>query len=470
MTMIRNALALCAALGWLSACATASNPDAETASAAPAPPAFASTYVPRASTPTLLRGATVLDGDDHEYASTDVLMADGRIVEIGANLALPAGATEVNAAGKFVTPGIIDVHSHLGAYPSPTIDANQDGNEATDPNTAQVWVEHSIWPMDPGFARAIAGGVTMLHILPGSANLFGGRGVTVRPVLGARTAQEMKVPGAPQSMKMACGENPSRVYGGRNSSPATDMGNVAGYRQAFAEAQAYARKWKKYHDAVEAGETDAEEPDRNYQMETLAGVLDGSILLQWHCYRSDQMAAAIEVSHEFGFRIAAFHHAVEAYKIAPLLARENICAAVWADWWGFKIEAYDGIRENLPFVDAGGACAVIHSDSEIGIQRLNQEVAKALSDGRRAGLEITRAHAWTWLSRNPARVLGLGDRTGTLTAGKAADVVVWSGDPFSTYARAERVYVDGALLYDRARVGPPDSDFELGQTYEEGAR
>jgi imidazolonepropionase-like amidohydrolase len=455
----------CAALALLSACAT---PGASTAASDETPPvAFASTYTPRPAPPTLLRGATVIDGDDHEFANADVLMQDGKIVAVGAALALPAGGVEVNAAGKFVTPGIIDVHSHLGVYPSPTIEANQDGNEATDPNTAQVWAEHSVWPMDPGFGRAIAGGVTMLHILPGSANLFGGRGVTMRPLPGARTAQEMKVPDAPQSLKMACGENPSRVYGSRNSSPATDMGNVAGYRQAFAEARAYARKWKDYRDKVAAGDTEAEEPDRDLQMETLAGVLDGSILLQWHCYRSDQMAAAIEVSHEFGFHIAAFHHAVEAYKIVPLLQRENICAAMWADWWGFKIEAYDGIRENIPFVDAGGGCAVIHSDSEVGIQRLNQEVAKALSDGRRAGLDISRAHAWTWLSRNPARVLGLGERTGTLTAGKEADVVIWSADPFSSYARAERVYIDGALLYERGRDGPPDSDFELGQTYQE---
>jgi imidazolonepropionase-like amidohydrolase len=323
-------------------------------------------------------------------------------------------------------------------------------------------VEHSVWPQDPGFARAVAGGITTLHILPGSANLFGGRGVTLRPVLGARTVQEMKFPDAPYTLKMACGENPSRVYGGRNSSPATGMGNVAGYRQAFANAARYARRLER----AEAGEGDP--PDRDLEMETLAGVLSGEILLQWHCYRADEMAIAIDIAREFDFEISAFHHATEAYKIADLLAEEEICAAMWADWWGFKIEAYDGIRENIAFVDAAGGCAIVHSDSEVGIQRLNQEAAKAMSDGRRAGLDISRGEAWTWLSRNPARALGIEDQTGTLTAGLRADVVIWSADPLTSYAVAERVFMDGAQIYERGRGHV--SDFELGQTYREGAQ
>ncbi len=452
--------ALTAAFG-LAACATAPSESDSAASTT----AFASTYAPRASVPTLIRGATVFDGAGAELSNADVLMRDGRVVAVGPNLTAPEGANIIDASGKFVTPGIIDAHSHLGVYPSPGIDATSDGNELTQPNTAEVWAEHSVWPMDPGFGRAVAGGITTLHVLPGSGNLFGGRGTTLRPVLGARTVQEMKFPGAPQSLKMACGENPSRVYGERDSSPATGMGNVAGYRQAFAEAQEYNRRVREHR---ESGEGDP--PDRNLELETLAGVLNGEILLQWHCYRADEMATAIQIAHEFDFEIAAFHHAVEAYKIPDLLARENICAAMWADWWGFKIEAYDGIRENIPFVHAGGACAIVHSDSEVGIQRLNQEAAKALADGRRAGLTITRAQAWTWLSRNPARALGIEQETGTLAAGRRADVVLWSADPLSSYAVAERVFMDGALIYERGRAGEPASDFELGQTYREGAQ
>ena len=451
------------AIACLSVAACATTP-AETDEASDAAP-YPSTYERRPYQPVLIRGATVFDGEGAELQNADVLFQDGRIAAVGQNLSAPAGAEIVDGAGRFVTPGIIDPHSHLGVYPSPSIDATSDGNEATQANTAEVWAEHSIWPQDPGFTRAVAGGVTTLHILPGSANLFGGRGVTVRPVLGARTVQEMKFPGAPQSLKMACGENPARVYGERDQSPSTGMGNVAGWRQSFIEAQRYARQVANYEENSEG-----DPPERNLELETLAGVLSGDILVQWHCYRADEMATAIALSHEFGFHIAAFHHAVEAYKIGDLLEDEGICAAMWADWWGFKIEAYDGIRENIPFVHAEGACAMVHSDSEVGVQRLNQEAAKALSDGRRAGIDITRAQAWTWLSRNPARALGIEDETGTLAPGKAADVVVWSADPLSSYAVAERVYIDGALAYTRGAARSAPSDFELGQTYSEGGQ
>lgn len=468
------ALALLASLS-LAACATTQASDVPKPAAPVATAPFASTYTPRPSTPVIIRGGTVLDGEGGELANADVLLIDGKIAGVGASLAAPGGATEIDARGKYVTPGIIDAHSHLGVYPSPSLQATSDGNELTHPNSAEVWAEHSVWPQDPGFSRAVAGGITTLHILPGSGNLFGGRGVTLRPVLGARTVQEMKFPGAPHSLKMACGENPSRVYGSRNQSPATGMGNVAGYRQAFAKAQEYDRKWSEYRKklaAYDAGDKKGDRPsppDRDLEQETIAGVLNGEILLQWHCYRADEMALAIDISREFNFKIAAFHHAVESYKIADLLARENICSAMWADWWGFKLEAYDGIRENIPFVHAGGACAIVHSDSEVGIQRLNQEAGKALSDGRRAGLDISRSVAWTWLSLNPARAIGVADRTGSLTVGKAADVVVWSADPLTTYAVAERVYIDGALVHERGRDTTP-SDFELGQTYRERAQ
>lgn len=405
-------------------------------------------------------GGTVLDGAGRRIENGVVVVTDGRVAAVGdASTAIPAGYRTVQANGRFVTPGIIDVHSHLGVYPSPGVSGMSDGNEATSPNTAQVWAEHSLWPQDPGFNAARAGGVTTLQILPGSANLFGGRGVTVRNIPSV-TMQGMKFPGAPYGLKMACGENPSRVYGGRNQSPATGMGNMAGYRAAFIAAQDYRAKWDKWR-----ADGEGSPPTRNLQNETLAGVLDGSILVQNHCYRADEMAMMIDLSKEFGFKITAFHHAIEAYKVAPLLAREGICADMWTGWWGFKMEALDAVEANAALVDAQpGSCAVIHSDDAELTQRLNQEAAAALAAGRRIGMNISEERAISWITLNPARSLGIAAETGSLEAGKRADVVIWSANPFSVYARADQVFVDGGLAFDRSNPAfQPVSDFELGQ-------
>ena len=432
---------------------------------------FASTYAPVASGPVLITDATVLTGDGKRLEGADVLMKDGRIAAVGTDLD-PAGATVVDGRGKWVTPGIIDVHSHLGVYPSPGATAHGDGNEMTSPVTAQVWAEHGVWPQDPGFAAALAGGVTSLMILPGSANLIGGRGVVLKNAP-ATTMQAMKFPGAPHSVKMACGENPKRVYGGRGQAPMTRMGNLAGYRAAFIEAQKYREAWDKYEaanrdDGKRRGKSsngNGQPPARDLRMETLAGVLRGDITVQIHCYRADEMALMMDLAREFDFRIAAFHHGVEAYKLADELAAEGICGALWADWWGFKMEAYDGIQENIALVDRpANGCAVVHSDSSEGIQRLNQEAAKVMVRGERAGLSLPPEHAIRWLTANAAKAIGIADQVGTLEAGKMADVVLWNGNPFSVYAKAEKVYVDGALLYDRNDPArQPVSDFMLGQ-------
>ena len=421
-----------------------------------APETYASTYKPVPYGPVLLRGATVLTGTGERLDGADVLMRDGKIAAVGPNLEAPADARVLDARGKWVTPGIIDTHSHLGVYPSPGIASTGDGNEMTNPNTAEVWAEHSVWPQDAGFSKAMAGGVTSLQILPGSANLIGGRSVILKNVPSV-SVQGMKFPEAPYGVKMACGENPKRVYSNRG--PATRMGNMAGYREAFIAAEGY----RKQMDAYRAGKGDA--PRRDLQNETLAGVLSGDITVNIHCYRADEMAQMIDLSREFGFKIGSFHHAVEAYKLADVLARENICGSLWADWWGFKLEAFDGIEENIAIVDrAPGGCAIVHSDSSEGIQRLNQEAAKAMAAAKRAGIEIAPEHAIRWLTYNAAKSLRIEDKTGSLAPGKMADVVVWSGNPFSTYAKAEKVYIDGALLFDRDdRARQPKADFIIGQ-------
>ena len=430
----------------------------------PADP-YPSTYRPYPGVTTVIRNATIYDGAGHKLVGGMVRLENGKVAEIGQTVAVPAGARIIDAAGKYVTPGIIDIHSHMGDYPAPGVEANSDGNEATGPNRSEVWAEHSVWPQDPQFTRALAGGVTTFHVLPGSANLFGGRGVTLRNVLG-RTAQDMKFPGAKPSLKMACGENPKRVYGTKGQAPATRMGNIAVDRQVWSDAVAYKRKWDDYTRKAKAGTAKpGDAPRRELANDTLMGVLNGEILVENHCYRADEMANVIAMSKEFGYHVAAFHHAVEAYKIADLLAKEHICAAMWADWWGFKMEAYDGIQENIPFVDAvPGGCAIVHSDDADGIQRLNQAAAKAMGAGRRAGLAIAPEHAFTWLSLNPAKGLGIDAETGSLEPGKRADVVLWSGEPFSVYSRPETVWIDGAVMYDWADPNKrPVTDFELGQ-------
>jgi imidazolonepropionase-like amidohydrolase len=441
----------------LAGCATTSPPEpAVQINGNPYP----STYHRYPGALTVIRHATAFTGEGRQINDATLVFGDGVIKAIGGpELASPAGAVEIDGTGKFVTPGIIDVHSHLGDYPSPGVTGNSDGNEATDPVTPEVWAEHSVWPQDPGFSRALVnGGVTTLQILPGSANLFGGRSVVLKNVPG-RTVQEMKFPDAPYGLKMACGENPKRVYGSKGKMPSTRMGNIALARETWIKARAYKREWDKYE--AKGGDM----PERDLAMDTLKGVLEGKILIHNHCYRADEMANMIDMSKEFGYHIASFEHAVEGYKIADLLRDNNICASMWADWYGFKMEAYDGIKENIPLVHNAGACAIVHSDDPNGIQRLNQEAAKALGDGIRAGIpNLSEAVAWEWLSRNPAKALGILDKTGTLTAGKGADVVLWNGDPFSDYSRPERVWIDGAEMYDANDPKKrPVSDFELGQ-------
>ena len=424
---------------------------------------FPSTYAPLPSSPTLITGATILTGDGGRIDDGDLLISNGIVQWVGSG-DVPANAQTIDASGRWVTPGIIDVHSHLGVYASPDVHAHSDGNEATAPVTAEVWAEHSVWPQDPGFPRALAGGITTLQILPGSANLFGGRGVTLKNVP-ATTYQAMKFPDAPHGLKMACGENPKRVYGNRSKAPSTRMGNVAAYRAAWIKAQKYINDW----DAYEASdETDKEAPERDLELDTLAGALKGEIIVHMHCYRADEMMTILDMADEFGYKLGTFHHGVEAYKIADELAANGVCGALWADWWGFKMEAYDGIQENVALVDRPeGSCSIVHSDSDEGIQRLNQEAAKAMARGNAVGMNIAPERAIRWITSNPAKSLGIDAKTGTLATGKMADVVIWNQNPFSVYAKAEQVFIDGAMIFDRNNPElQPVTDFELGQLLE----
>ena len=421
----------------------------------PAQDPFESTYQARPSTPTVIRNVNILTAAGPTIRNGALLMRDGKIVAVGQTVETPAGATIIDGDGKWVTPGIIDNHSHLGVYAAPGVEALSDGNEMTNPVTANVWAEHSVWPQDPQFPRILAGGVTTIQVLPGSANLIGGRGVTLKVVPG-RTVQDLKFPEAKHGLKMACGENPKRVYQSRG--PSTRMGNVAGYRAAWINAEAYRRRWDKW-----LASPNGDPPQRDLGLETLADVLRGNILVHNHCYRADEMAQMMDIADEFGYKIHSFHHGVEAYKIADMLASRGIAASVWADWGGFKMEAMDGVKGNLAILHTAGARAIVHSDDPSGAQRLNQEAAKAIAAGRAIGLPVAEEEAIKWVTINPAWSLGLDDRIGSLEQGKNADVVLWSANPFSVYARAEKVWIDGALMFDR--LDPSQrwrTDFELG--------
>src|SRR6266496_883516 len=431
MRYLSTSLAMLVLLaGCASAGARTTNAAAPAQTAAPAAaatqdagigPQYPSTYQRHPNPPVLIRNATIMTAAGQEIQGGSILFSGGRIVSVGTSVQAPADAVVVDGTGKYVTPGIIDVHSHVGVYAAPATDAESDGNEATNPVTAEVWAEHSFWPQDPQIPLAIAGGVTTIQALPGSANLIGGRSAVLK-LVPSRTVQGMKFPGAPYGLKMACGENPKRVYGNRGG-PSTRMGNMAGYRAAFIAAEGYRRRWDKWN-----SDHQGDPPERNLRNESLAEVLRGHILVQNHCYRADEMAQMMDLAREFGFHIRAFHHAVEAYKVGDLLAANGVAAAMWADWWGFKEEAMDGVQQNLALV------------------------------------QQARDRALRWMTANAAWVLGIDSITGTLEPGKMADVVLWSADPFSVYAKTLQVYNDGWLVYDRNDPAhQPRSDFELGQ-------
>jgi imidazolonepropionase-like amidohydrolase len=476
-------------------------------------------FAPQPSgSPILIRGARILIGDARVIEKGFVLLEGGKIRAVGpGDRQPPSGGRVIEAAGKVVTPGLIDTHSHLGVYPVPVAAAHADGNEATAPVTAEVRAVDAFWPQDPGIERAVAGGVTTIQALPGSANLIGGRAVTLK-LRRATSSRAMHFEGAPDGLKMACGENPKRVYGERKAAPSTRMGNLAGQRAAFWQAKRLREEWrswrvleeKRMNDFAKARaeiaakrkerelrsawcaevksaarkrqcdgwlrewdeekledpriEDEALPPERNLALETLAAALEGRVLVHVHCYRADDMLDMLALADEVGFKIRSFHHALEAYKIADVLTRRSISVSTWADWWGFKLEAYDGIPENIALIQLAGGIPIVHTDSAEGIQRMNQEAAKALWSGRHAGLSIAEEIAIRWVTLNPAWALGIDQRVGTLEVGKDADVVIWSQNPLSVYARAEQVFIDGALRWDAARDGKPDAqrsnDFE----------
>jgi imidazolonepropionase-like amidohydrolase len=435
-----------------------------------------------------ITNATIMTAAGTRYDRGTIVLEGGAIKALGAHdeVTVPSRAEIIDGTGKFVTPGIIDTHSHIGVYSSPNVRAHSDGNEVTAPVTAHARVEYGYSPQDPAITRARAGGVTTAQILPGSANLIGGRGLAVVMKPG-RVVEEVLFPGAPPTIKMACGENPKRVYGEKGG-PMTRMAEYAAFRATFQQAADYNAKLVRYRRGREewkrkrarAREIDAkaarrgsnkrikpeaapEPPARDLSLETLAAVLRGEVLVQIHCYRASEMRELVAIADEYDFSIRSFHHALEAYKVRDILVEHKIAISTWADWWGFKMEAFDGIPENAALFAESGGRSVIHSDSAIGIQRLNQEASKALHSGRAAGINLSEDEALRWVTANPAWVLGIDRVTGTLEVGKRADVVVWNTSPLSVYSLAETVIQGGEVTYRRSD-GLNPTDFELGNS------
>jgi len=383
--------------------------------------------------------ATVLTISGPQLPDTPVVVDAGKIVQVGGAVP-PEVRTIVDGTGKFLMPGLIDMHSHMGVYAWPGGTGTNDGNEAVEPFTPRVRAKDSFDPEDPALARARAGGITTIQVLPGSANMIGGQAVVLK-LRQSRTVDPMVFTEAPRSIKMACGENPKRVYGGVDDADQvqTRMGEIALLRKEFQKAKEYA--------AARAGKTP---PPDDLDLDVLADVLAGKVRVNLHCYRSNDIADWFGVADEFGFRIVTIHHALETYKVRDLLAAHGTGIATWPDWWGFKQEAFDGIPEGPALVSSAGVPVATHSDSSSHVQRFNIEAAKMVRYG------MTEADALESITLDPARLLGVDPWVGSIEVGKQADLALFDKYPLDGTARVVDTWVDGALVYDRAKEGTPN--------------
>lgn len=412
---------------------------------------------------TAIVGAHVIPVAGPEISKGAVVWKNGLIEAVGAEgkVPIPPDAEVVRADGKYLMPGIIDTHSHMGVYSWPGVEANSDGNEMTAPITAQVRAEDAINLEDPAWERARAGGVTTALILPGSGNMIGGEGVVLK-LRPNQLLDGMKLAGAPRQLKMAMGENPKRVYGGKGQMPSTRMGIMAKHREVWTKAKEYAEKQARHQEKLarfaekeaahakkldEGKDSDApdrpEPPEFDGMLSTLADVLAGKVRVQVHCYRKDDIMDILRVSDEFGFKIAALHHVLEGYKVPEELVARGIGASTWPDWWGFKMESHDGIPQGMAIMANAGVVVALQSDSANIGQRLYHEAAKAAKYG------MTRQQALESITINGAKILGTDKQIGTLEPGKSADFAIYSADPFDMYATVEKTWIDGVQVFDR---------------------
>jgi imidazolonepropionase-like amidohydrolase len=397
----------------------------------------------------VIKNAVVMTVTHGNIKNGSIYIKDGKIAAVGENVNASADATVIDAGGKYVTPGIVDSHSHIAL--------DDDVNEATSPITPHMMMKDAFDYQDKAIYRALAGGVTTSLLLHGSANMIGGQAVVIKHKYGL-SRDELLFPNAPRSIKFASGENPKRVYGGRDQLPSTRMGNFAVQREALVQAQDYMKEWDAYDAKVKRGDKDASAPKRDLKMEALADVLRGKLMVQIHCYRADEFLTEIAMAHEFGYKIRAFHHALEAYKVPEALAKENIAIATFADWWGYKQEAWDAIPWNAVMSMRKGVRVAIKSDSGDYTRRLNQEAAKTMRYGG-----ATEEEALKMITLNPAWIVGVDDRVGSIEVGKDADLVIWNGYPLSSFSVPEKVMIDGETYFDRSLPGLGMTHYREGQ-------
>lgn len=363
-----------------------------------------------------------------------VVIRDGKIVEVGPNVTVPAGATIVDAEGKHVIPGIIDCHSHT---------AVESINEGSVSVSSMVGVGDNVDPEDISIYRALAGGVTTANVLHGSANAIGGLNVVIKMRWG-KDAADLKFDGAPPGIKFALGENPKRQGNSpAQRYPATRMGVEDVIREAFTEARNYQKEWKDYEAKKARGER-VIPPRRDLKLDPLVEVLEGKRLVHAHCYRADEILMLLRVAEEFGFKITTLQHVLEGYKVADEIAAHGAGASTFSDWWAYKVEAYDAIPYNAAIMHKRGVLVSLNSDSDELMRRLNTEAAKVMKYGG-----LTEDEALAMVTYNPAKQLGIDSRVGSIETGKDADLVIYDKDPLSLYARVQQVYIDGTRYFDR---------------------
>ncbi|HTA22736.1 MAG TPA: amidohydrolase [Terriglobales bacterium] len=404
---------------------------------------------PAAHNEVVIKNAVVMTVTHGIIQNGSVYIKDGKISAVGKDVSASSSATVIDAGGKYLTPGIVDSHSHIAL--------DDDVNEATSPVTPQMMMIDAFDYQDKAIYRGLAGGVTTSLLLHGSANMIGGQAVVIKHKYGLNR-DALLFPGAPRSIKFASGENPKRVYGGKDQLPSTRMGNFAVQREALVQAQDYMREWDDYNAKIKKGDKDASAPKRDLKMEALADVLRGNLLVQIHCYRADELLTEMAIAKEFGYKVRAFHHALEAYKVADQLAANNVAIATFSDWWGYKQEAWDAIPWNAVMSMRKGVRVAIKSDSGDFARRLNQEAAKSIRYGG-----ATDEEALKMITLNPAWIIGVDDKVGSIDVGKDADLVIWDGYPLSSYGVPNKVFIDGDIYFDRSLPGFGMTHYSEGQ-------